>query len=87
MILEKKNLTLDQAPLFSLFEIIGFSDSKIVNPSFLLRLQEMGFTIGSHITLVSQLPFKGPLAFKIKDSKIAIRREDAKFILIKPCNV
>lgn len=49
--------------------------------SIRLRLMEAGFTPDTEITLTSRLPFGGPLTFRCHGTKIAIRAEDAQFIL------
>jgi ferrous iron transport protein A len=47
------------------------------NSSYLL---ELGFVPGEEIELISKSPFKGPYAFRIKGTTIALRYEEAQRI-------
>jgi Fe2+ transport system protein FeoA len=47
-----------------------------------LQLQELGFTPGSRISLVAQGPFRGPKAFSIRGTTIALREEEAECVHI-----
>jgi ferrous iron transport protein A len=48
------------------------------------RFLKMGMLEGSHLTVLHEAPFgKDPMAVKIRDSIIAIRRQDADSILVK----
>ena len=77
--------SLDKINVNTEVEIIGFESSKNYQVSdFIIRLQEIGFVVGARIKLLSKLPFGGPMAFWIKEAKIAIRQEDARRILVKP---
>lgn len=51
------------------------------NPSF-RRLLEIGFTPGQEIELINTSVFNDPLAFAIRGSLIAIRRNEADCIKI-----
>jgi len=44
---------------------------------FLESLTSIGFIPGTSISLISKLPFKGPIACKIWGTKFAIRHSDA----------
>ena len=46
------------------------------------QLQELGFTPGSRISLVAQGPFRGPKAFSIRGTTIALREEEAACVHI-----
>ena len=48
------------------------------------RLESIGFTPGSEISLISFMPFKGPLALKIRGTKYALRHDDAACIQVTP---
>lgn len=48
------------------------------------RLNEMGFLPGKSLELLISAPFGDPLAFKIDNSVIALRKEEAKLIRVKP---
>lgn len=50
----------------------------------LSELQELGFVPGTFLKLVGRLPFGGPLAFELRGTVIALRREDAERIIVQP---
>lgn len=60
--------------------IIGFSEKgkEISN-----RLFELGFVNGSIITACGKAPFGNPLIFTIHGGKLALRKEDAKDVLVR----
>ena len=49
-----------------------------------LKLIEMGCLPGNEISLLYLAPFKDPLYFKIDQAHLAIRKEVAQFIVVKP---
>lgn len=50
------------------------------------RLLDLGFIKGTEITPVLISPSKDPRAFYIRGSTIALRKEDAKNVLVKSAN-
>lgn len=48
------------------------------------RLLELGFINGSAITCNGKAPFGNPLIFTLHDGLLALRKEDAKNIMVKP---
>tara|TARA_B100000886_G_C20262562_1_gene423530 strand:- start:133 stop:366 length:234 start_codon:yes stop_codon:yes gene_type:complete len=71
--------SLDQLPLGQKALI------KSIETDFLpLKLIEMGCLPGNEISLLHLAPFKDPLYFKIDQAHLAIRKEVAKFIMVKP---
>ena len=44
------------------------------------RIREMGIIPGNEITVVGESPFKDPLALKIQDTVIVLRRSEAKLV-------
>lgn len=50
------------------------------------RLFSIGFVPGTIVTFLSKTAFGGPLTFKLRGSKIAIRKNDAECILVQPAN-
>ena len=46
------------------------------------QLQELGFTPGCEVKLVSRGPFRDPLAFTIRGTTIALRKAEAAVIKI-----
>ncbi|MBT5855624.1 ferrous iron transport protein A [bacterium] len=47
------------------------------------RLIQLGFLPGALVTLISKLPFNGPLALSISGTKVAIRLADAAQIVVQ----
>lgn len=47
------------------------------------QLEEWGFIPGTPVSFVSRMPFGGPLAFRIHDTKIALRYDDASKIKVR----
>lgn len=58
------------------------SDIDSTHPSH-QRILEMGFTPGQEIELVNISFFRDPVAFSIRGSLIAVRKNDAECIKIK----
>jgi len=50
------------------------------------RLGEMGFWPGKSIQLLISAPFGDPLAFRVDNTIIALRKEEAKLIRVKVAN-
>lgn len=46
------------------------------------QLLEMGFTPGQAVALVASSPFRDPLAFSLRGTVIALRRHEARCILV-----
>jgi ferrous iron transport protein A len=49
-----------------------------------LKLIEMGCLPGNEISLLYLAPFRDPLYLKIDESHLAIRKEVARYIMVKP---
>ena len=49
-----------------------------------LKLMEMGWLPGNEISLLYMAPFQDPMYLKIDESHLAIRKEVAKYIMVKP---
>ena len=47
------------------------------------RLMDIGFNIGERVTLLTRAPLGEPSAFYIKGSVIALRKSDARLIIVK----
>jgi ferrous iron transport protein A len=58
------------------------SDIDSTHPSY-QRILEMGFTPGQEIKLVNMSFFNDPVAFSVRGSLIAVRKNDAECIKIK----
>lgn len=48
------------------------------------RLMAMGITPGSSITILARHPFRGPITVDLGNSRMAIGREIARVIEVKP---
>ena len=49
-----------------------------------LKLLEMGCLPGNEISLLHLAPFRDPLYLKIDEAHLAIRKEVAQYIMVKP---
>ena len=49
-----------------------------------LKLMEMGCLPGNEISLLNLAPFQDPMYLKIDESHLAIRKEVAQHIMVKP---
>lgn len=54
----------------------------LVPSELTLHLMEMGFIPGKIIQLLHQAPLKGPIAFKLENSVIALRQSEAQLIRV-----
>ena len=50
---------------------------------FLERAYSLGIRVGKRVTVLSTLPFRGPIAFKIDNIEIAIGRGMASRIIVR----
>ena len=56
---------------------------EVLLPSDLtLHLMEMGFIPGKKIKMLQQAPLQGPIAFKLENSVIALRKSEAELIQV-----
>jgi len=62
-------------------EKVKISDIDSSNPSF-RRLLEVGFTPGQEIQLVNTSAFSDPMAFAVRGTLIAIRKNEADCIIV-----
>jgi ferrous iron transport protein A len=47
------------------------------------RMQELGFLPGTQVTALQESPFGDPVAYGVLDTVIALRRSDARNIIIE----
>jgi ferrous iron transport protein A len=73
------SLTADTLKPNQQVEILELVDSEVGQ-----RLGELGFWPGKSIKLVISAPFGDPLAFELDNTLIALRREEARLIRVKP---
>jgi Fe2+ transport system protein FeoA len=72
-------LTLDQLPvgkMARIAQVLGAGDS-------ITRLMEMGLVTGSVIRVERTAPFGCPIAIRLKGTCIAIRRHDARKVVLE----
>jgi ferrous iron transport protein A len=60
-------------------EITGFVGDTVYRD----RLHEMGFRVGSLISIIGRAPFRGPLLVRYKTSFLALRVEEASCIEVR----
>ncbi len=73
-------MNIAELPIGAIAVIIGFG---IVN-DFTERLQELGLTPGTTLTIVRRAPFKGPLEISYgHSSRLAVRPNEGTTILVK----
>jgi len=60
-----------------------YAQIEALEPSeFAVYLMEMGFMPGKRITMLHQAPLAGPIAFKLENSIIALRKSEARAIRV-----
>ena len=58
---------------------------KSIKTDFLpLKLIEMGCLPGNEISLLYLSPFQDPMYLKIDEAHLAVRKEGARYIMVKP---
>lgn len=55
---------------------------KLLPSELTLHLMEMGFLPGKRISLLQKAPLKDPLAFKLENTVIALRKSEAALIQV-----
>lgn len=61
--------------------VLSISDSLSIKR----RLLDIGFTKSSEVLCLFKSPFQGPVAYKIKNTVVALRNEDSKYITVEVC--
>lgn len=54
------------------------------NTAMKTRMQDLGIVVGTKVGCLMISPFGDPVAYRIRGTVIALRREDARGILIRP---
>lgn len=67
-------MTLDRLPVNQSLPIAGVDGE----PSFRIRLMELGLVSGTRIERVGQAPLGDPLTFRVRGAVLAIRADDAR---------
>ncbi len=57
--------------------------NKIENTDISRRLYELGFIGGTFVECVAKAPFKGPSAYLVRGSVIALRTDDARLVNVQ----
>ncbi|MBK8127525.1 MAG: ferrous iron transport protein A [bacterium] len=71
---------MDSMPLGSRCEIIEIQDPS----ENILRLMEMGLIPGTSVTVERTAPLNSPFSIRLPGCTLAVRREDARHLLVNP---
>ncbi len=71
---------LDQMPLGTRCRVLSMDEDS----ESLLRLMEMGLIPGVEITIERTAPLNSPFSVRLPGCTLAIRREDAERVLVRP---
>ncbi len=71
---------LDQLPLGTRCRIEAVDEDS----ESLLRLMEMGLTPGAVVVIEHEAPFKSPYSLRLPGCTLAVRRDDARRVLVTP---
>ena len=61
----------------------GCISSVNVEGGFAKRLRDMGFCEGEEVVCIRRAAFSSPILFSVKNSRIALRKDDAKMIEVR----
>lgn len=70
-------------PLSQLQVQIQVKISRVENEDLLIKLAEMGVMPGVELSVQNKAPFNGPLSLLVNGTKIIIRKNEAKSILVE----
>ena len=73
-------VSLDILPLGSQCRIVAIQE----HSDSLLRLMEMGLIPGSRVVIERTAPLNSPFSIRLPGCTLAVRREDARHILVQP---
>jgi ferrous iron transport protein A len=54
--------------------------------SLVRRLEEQGIHVGGQVEVVGRAPFLGPILVRAKGAVVAMRRGEAKCVMVRPSN-
>jgi ferrous iron transport protein A len=57
----------------------------LLSSSHKLKLVEMGIFKGRQIESIQEAPFRDPICYRVNNSKIMLRNEEAKSIVVRKC--
>lgn len=72
-----------QIPLSTLKRKVAGTIAAIEREDIMAKLLEMGVMPGASFVVQNVAPFKGPLAILVNGTKIIIRRQEARHILVE----
>lgn len=75
-------MTLDTVPKKASARVIALDTSE----SRGLRLMEMGIVPGAVVRVVNSAPLGDPIQIFVRNYYLALRREDARFVHVTPCD-
>lgn len=75
----KRIITLDNLKIGTSCRVIEIKNQGSIRR----RLLDLGLIPGTIITAILSSPFKDPIAYKIKNATIAIRKNDSKNIIVE----
>lgn len=75
----KQEITLDTLKVGKSCKVVKINNEGSIRR----RLLDLGLIPGTIITAVLSSPFKDPIAYKIKNAVIAIRKSDSKNIVVE----
>jgi len=75
----KKIINLDKLKIDTTAKIISVNNIGSIRR----RLLDIGFIPGTLVTATLSSPFNDPVAYKIKNAQIAIRKCDSKYIVVE----
>jgi Fe2+ transport system protein FeoA len=56
--------------------------NEVIDNPLITKLFEFGLLPGANFTVLNIAPFNGPISILIEDTRIALRRKEAQFILV-----
>ncbi|MBF0808060.1 ferrous iron transport protein A [Rothia nasimurium] len=72
--------TLASAHPQQIFTVEGFCDS--ADPTVIQRLHDLGFRVGSEIKCLRRAPLGSPLMFRVCDTDICLRKQQAALVKV-----
>lgn len=75
----KQKITLDNLKIGKTGKVIEIHNTGSIRR----RLLDMGLIPGTKVTAILSSPFQDPIAYRIKNATIAIRKCDSKYIVVE----
>ncbi len=74
--------TLNDWPVRQAAQVVKVEGSE----GLIRRLAEQGIHVGAELDVVGAAPFRGPLLIRTKGAIVAMRRGEAKCVMVQPSN-